>query len=241
MKSIVLALRALVASALLSMGSAVVSGQGSIVINAGYVNLGPNRTTQQLNEISYAMMNNLTSYGSWSAITSNQTLDITSVFGYNNNGKGLGFAVGISSLTPIPFSSISYNLNSAYDTASNTFGNQGYTLNALGATARSWGPDNIKGTADDVIYTSGSPASINEFYGLAKVFSVDIGFYGGTIQQATAAGIAAWTPLTPFRINMTYGAANTFATTSFGLDVPEPSVFALITIGSIGFLVRKRS
>jgi hypothetical protein len=212
----------------------------TVVISQGLIPIGANLTPQYTSDIDYAMENNLASYGSWMTIMNGATISITNIFAFNSAGRAQGFAVSITSTTPFQFGELTVALHSPYTSSSNTFAGRGYTLELLGGRARSYGPDGIPGTADDVVYTTGTPTSINNYSGLIGAYSIQTSGYSTDPAIAAAKALDNWSTLAPFTMTATSGFGLTFGSISSTYSAPEPSALALVGLALGARLLHKR-
>lgn len=162
-----------------------------------------------------------------------------------------GGTAGTTALvTDFTLSSLTYSLT-ATDRATPTTGSVGtsYSIRRVGVW---WGADKIKGTADDVTYTSGSGLQlVNELYyiGVGDSFQVDQTPTSLVDRQIVIDDVTDYVRARlPFTVGASYAVSGTrngvtqsySAATSLTVTVPEPATAGLLGLAVLPLLRRPR-
>ena len=194
-----------------------VEGQG--YINT-YMGLGPTTPTQGfVNDVTYALQNGLTSYGSWQSIPNNGSVNISNIF-YG----GMYCALAVTSSIPFTLASIYSTQTSPFFSFAGTIGDDGFTYSLFG----------IGIAPDGTVYTSGNANTlVDAVFIVGYRYHINIG--NSTLEQA----LQAWQSLTPFGYTVSYTENNLFSsgTVNFIDPVPEPSTIALSIFGGLIVLI----
>jgi len=114
----------------------------------------------------------------------------------------------------------------------NSFDNDGwfYEFNSY-TIGIDYGPDGIKGTADDVLYTSGD----------ASLYLIHELLYVGVGASFNASGAPGSTPQEQMQYTLDYiGCVGTFQVDNRYYLIPEPGTIALLAGGLLGLLTLRR-
>jgi hypothetical protein len=199
-----------------------VEGQG--VINT-YMGLGPvNATPTFVSDVTYALANGLSSYGSWTEIPNGTPVLISSIFDTGSSGQAMYAA--FSSTQPVPFT-----LASVYSTQTSPFFNFAGTLGADGITYTMFGYGK---SADGTTYVTG-----NQNTPVTSMFCIGYN-YGININGMTPAqALTTYSKSLPFDFSVSYTADGVTATSCahFVSSVPEPSVLSLASLGFITLIL----
>jgi len=206
-------------------------GQG-IVIWDGITSTTPSLPT--INSVWLAMeAGKAPSGGAWTAVANGSSVEISQIFSSSTGGNLMNYGVAITSLKPVlTLGSVQVSMTDKFSSLSGTFASLNLPYDQLLGIGINYGPDGIPGTADDIVYTSGnlnSPVNAIYLFGMAK--TINIG------SQSPASAEAAWASLCPFTQTVTYSENGMSGTTCITYAAPEPSVFALLFMSGMGYLV----
>ena len=188
---------------------------------------GINVSQTDINNVVYSLQHAETSTGNWISIPNNSSVYLGDIFSDGSTGGGncLNFATRITDTSgTFNLNSVGWSLSSLGNTFSGTFGGQGITYDFFGIGIN-YGPDGIPGTADDVMYTSGS--------GNAPVNEVDvIGMYGtlDTSGLSPSQAFQTWASSYPFNMTTTYTLNGVSATNTMNITTNLPIVPNIIGI-----------
>jgi len=184
------------------------SANGQGIVMHSYIGLGPAVRTQGfVNDVTYALRNNLSSYGSWKELPDEDSLCVTNIFYSGNNGGRIYFALSVTNSTPFTLAQISYLMNSPISVFTNTLGNDGATYSTFGI-----------GVSNNIVYTTGNPNTLVMAIYLVG-YSDGIDITGSTVSDA----FQTWSHQTPMFETTTYYLSSS-NTTSHVVFVTSPTI-----------------
>jgi hypothetical protein len=184
------------------------SANGQGIVMHSYIGLGPAVRTQSfVNDVTYALRNNLSSYGSWKELPDGDPLCVTNVFYSGDSGGRIYVVLSATNSSPFTLAQIGYLINSPIFSFSGTFGGDGRTYDTFGI-----------GISNNVVYTSGNANTpVMAVYVVGYGSGIDIS--GTTVNDESN----TWTHLTPMAITTTYYLSTT-NTTSQVVLVTSPTI-----------------
>jgi hypothetical protein len=125
-------------------------GQGWISVNA---TIGPHvKTDQFINDTTFALMNGLPSYGLYSSIANNSSINITNLFGTTTGGSSLFYTISITNSTPFTLSQIGISIDDKFASFSATLGQLGLSYTKMGVGIGTNGTIYTSGNANTPVY-----------------------------------------------------------------------------------------
>lgn len=228
---------ALLVSAVVGFAPTHVGAQGTISV---YFAAGPTSGAPDYNTFLSSMVNameqgpSLSLAPSFPFITPGSTISATNSF-VRSDHSGSQIHVGVVFTDPAGFNSSQLS----YSFLSSIIKSLGSASYGVGAKGINWGADGQPGTADDIVYTSGS-ASTRQVNSIAAVVNGYSFFLnnGETIND----GINAFRSVFPsdLKVGGTYYLNGTSCSSDITLTVPEPSALGLTALGCLGIMRLKR-
>jgi hypothetical protein len=187
-------------------------------------------TQDVANDVAYASLNGLSSYGSFTLIPNGSSIYVTNVFTSGNNGQVLYFGFAFTNMSPFTLASIMSTQTVGSTLYYGTLGDDGITFTDFG--------EGIS-TNGTVYTTDNADTPITTVVGSGYGFSMPIGTE--TIAQA----LLGFPPSTVLQVGASYTVdGQTVSVTEYltGVNVvPEPNSGWIIILGGIIVMLANRS
>jgi hypothetical protein len=172
--------------------------------------------------MAYALQNNLTSYGSYTAATSGGTYNVTNAFVNNGNGGCLYMNLAITSSVPITLGEVNVTITNFFTSINGSFNQLGLTYDYEGIGIGTNGQTYTTGNANTPVY---------QLY--VTGIGIEIDYTGYTFAQAVADNPGS------FQTVATYSVFGQSATSSATLSsnvtpTPEPGTISFLIVGILG-------